>query len=147
MAALKRLAKVGHIAVVWNVLVAPSCGMVNSLLERSLEVRESLGRATESHATADVVAARRAVFAVLTRHTNLERNAISSSNVLDISANSNNGAARLVAKSERLANNDVAVAAMIVVVQVGAAKAGGLDGDLDFVGSGSCNVSIFLNMC
>lgn len=130
-----------------NVLVAPSCRMVNSLLERPLEVRESLGRATESHATADVVSTRRAVFAVLTRHTDLERNAISSSDVLHISANSNNGAAGFVAEGEGLTNDDVAVAAMVVVVQVGAAEAGGLDGNLDLVGSGGCDVSVFLYVC
>ena len=50
-------------------------------------------------------------------------------------------------KCEGLANDDVAVAAMVVVVQVGSAQTGGLDGNLNLVGSRSRDVSVFLYVC
>jgi hypothetical protein len=40
-----------------HILVAPFCGMVDALLERSLEMRYGLGTTPEPHLRAQVVAA------------------------------------------------------------------------------------------
>lgn len=40
---LNAVSKLNLVVTSENLLVAPSCGMVNSLLKRSLEVRKSLG--------------------------------------------------------------------------------------------------------
>lgn len=47
-------------------------------------------------------------------------------------------------ESERLTDNDVAVAEVIEVVEVGATKAGRLDGNLDFVAVGFRKLTILL---
>ena len=59
-------------------------------------------------------------------------------------ADRNNCAGRLVAESERLANDDVAVSEVVVIVKIGTAETGGLDGDLDFVVGGLGKLTLFL---
>ena len=52
------------------------------------------------------------------------------------------GAGHLVAEDHRLAHADRAEAAVVVVVQIGAADAAGLDGDLDLSGPGSLRLAL-----
>lgn len=51
-----------------------------------------------------------------------------------------------MAQGQRLAHEDVTVAEVAEVVQVGAAEAGGFDGDLDIVGSEGGEVPGFLGV-
>lgn len=125
-------------------LVTPARGMVHALLQRALRMGKRLGRAAKLHTAADVVAAGRAVLAVLAGQADFERDAVASGEVLDISADGDDGAAGLVAEGEGLAHENVAVAVVVEVVQVGAAEAGGLDGDLDVVGRGGGEIALFL---
>lgn len=119
--------------------------MVDALLQRALGVGERLGRAAKLHAAADVVAAAGAVFAALAGQADFEGHAVAGLQVLDGAADGDDGTAGLVAEGEGLADNDVAVAVVVEVVQVGAAEAGGLDGNLDFIGGGTRQVALFLH--
>lgn len=108
-----------------NVLVAPPGRVVDLLLQGALGVGEGLGRTSELHAAADVVASGLAVLAGLAGLADLESDAVAGGQVSDAITDSDDGAAGLVAQSERLTDDDVAVAVVVVVVQVGAAEAGG----------------------
>lgn len=108
--------------------------MVDSLLQRALGMGKGLGGAAKLHAAANVVAAAGAVLAVFAGQADLERDAVARLEIGHIGTGSDDGAAGLVAEGEGLADNDVAVAVVVKVVQVGAAETGGLDGDLDLVG-------------
>lgn len=101
----------------------PSSRVVNLLLQRSLHVRKRLGRAAKFHAFADVVSADLAVVASLARQANLERDAIAGLEVRDGGSHSDDCAAGFVAKRQRLADEDIAIAVVVVVVQIRAAEA------------------------
>lgn len=105
---------------------------------------ERLGRTPELHAAADVVAIGSAELALATRKADLECNAVSDSQAVGIGPDGDDGAAGLVAEGQRLAHEDVAVAEVREVVQVGAAQARGLDGDLDFGGGGGSERAVLL---
>lgn len=62
----------------------------------------------------------------------------------DVGADGRDDAGGLVAQGQRLADQDVAVAEVGVVVQVAAAEAGAGDADLEFVGGGAGEVAGFL---
>jgi hypothetical protein len=107
-------------------------------------MRKRLGRAAELHAATDIVPSLVAVLAALAGKTDLEGDAVAGAQGGDAIADGEDGAAGLVAEGERLADEDVAVAEVVEVVQVGAAEAGGLYGYLDFVAAGGGEVSGFL---
>lgn len=100
-------------------------------------MRPGLGRAAEAHALADVVAALVAEEALLAGQTDLERDVVADLEVGHACADGRDDAGRLVAQGQGLADDDVAIAVVVEVVQVGAAKARGLYGDLDLV-AGRC---------
>lgn len=127
-----------------NILVDPSRRVVDSLLQRSLHVRKRLGRASKLHASADVVPPAVAVLAAFARQANLERDPIARLDVRDARSHGDDGAARFVAQRQRLAHEDITIAEVAKVVQVGAAEASGLDGDLDLVRRGSWETALFL---
>lgn len=118
--------------------------MVDPLLQRPLRVRYCFRTAPELHLPTDVVALSIAVLATLARQSDFERHAVTSLQVRHRGADGGDETAGLVAKGQRLTDNDVAVAVVIVVVQVGAAETGGLNSDLDFVGGRSRKLSRFL---
>lgn len=64
--------------------MTPLGRVVDLLLESSLGMRVRLGRATELHATANVVTALAAELTGLTRQTNLESDAVSDDEVGDV---------------------------------------------------------------
>lgn len=121
--------------------MAPPRGMVYPLLQRALEVRDGLGRAAEAHASANVVTALAAVFAALAGQADLNGNAVPRTQVRDCGARCDDSTAGLVAEGQGLTDEDVAIPEVVEVVQVGAAEAGGLDGNLHLVGSGRGEVS------
>lgn len=124
--------------------MAPPGRVVDLLLQRSLGMRVCLGGAAELHATADVVAALSAVLAVLAGEADLEGDAVTSDEVGDGRTDSDDGAAGLVAQGQGLADDDVAVAEVVKIVQVGTTEAGGLDGDLDLIAGGRGKLSLLL---
>ncbi|KAI9163627.1 sorbitol dehydrogenase [Paramyrothecium foliicola] len=130
-----------------DILVAPLGRVVYALLQGALRVGEGLGRAAELHAPADVVPRLGAELARLARLADLEGDAVAGGEVGDAGADGDNGAAGLVAEGEGLADEDVAVAVVVEVVQVRAAEAGGLNGDLDLVGRGGGKLTLFLGTC
>lgn len=125
-------------------LVAPPGRVVDLLLQRSLGMGVCLGGATELHAAADVVTALSAVLAVLAGEADLEGDAVTSNEVGDGRTDCDDGATGLVAQGQGLADDDVAVAEVVEVVQVGATEAGGLDGDLDLIAGGRGKLSLLL---
>lgn len=117
-------------------LVTPAGRVVDALLECALGMGESLCRGAEVHAPADVVAAGLAIGAVLTGQADLEGDAVADLDAIGVGADGGDGAGGLVAEGHGLADEDVAVAVVAVVVQVGAAEPRGLHGDLDLAGRG-----------
>lgn len=101
--------------------MAPSPGVVDALLQRSLRMRIRLGRAPKLHASADIVSAGSAVLAVLAGQTNFQGHTIPRRQVRHVGANGDNRSAGFMAQCERLADNDVAVSIVVEVVQVRAA--------------------------
>lgn len=124
--------------------MAPLGRVVDELLKSSLSVREGLGRAAELHALADVVSPNGTQVTDLTWLADLERNVISDGKVCDIRGDSSNDTARFVAKSKGLLDENVAVAEVVVVVQVGTAESRSLDSDLDLASCKSRQSSFFL---
>lgn len=49
-----------------------------------------------------------------------------------------------MAEGQGLANDDVAVTVVRIVVKVGATEPCGLDGNLDFIGRGGREIAVFL---
>lgn len=127
--------------------MAPVGRVVDPLLEGTLGMRKGLCRGAEIHGAADVVAALGAVLAVLAGEADLEGDAVSGAQVGDGIADGDDGAAGLMAEGQRFADDDVAVAVVVEVVQVGAAEAGGLDGDLDLVAGRGGEVAVLLGGC
>lgn len=109
-------------------------------------MRKRLGRAPEPHATADIIPTIAAVITVTARHANLESNTVTSSQILHRRADCDNSTAGFMAEGKGLADEDVTVAVMAKVVEVGAAEAGGLDGDLDLVAGGGGELTLFLEV-
>lgn len=92
--------------------------MIDPLLQRPLHVRKRLGRAAKLHASANVVSAARAVVTRLAWQANLERDAIAWLEVGDGRPYSDDCAAGFVAQRQRLADEDVAIAVVVVVVHI-----------------------------
>lgn len=114
-------------------LVAVGGRVGDLLLEGALGVGEALCRGAEGHLPADVVAALGAQLALAAGQADLEGHVVAGLEVCHRRADGGDGAGRLVAQGHGLTHLDVAVAVVAVVVQVGAAEAGRLDGHQDFV--------------
>lgn len=105
--------------------------MDDGVLEGALGVGKRFGRGAEGHGAADVVAAAGAEGAGGAGLADLEGDAVAwlEGGWRDAAADGGDDAGGFVAEGEGLAHEDVAVAVVRVVVQVGAAEAGGFDGD------------------
>ena len=95
-------------------------------------MRKDLRRAPEHQVLADIVAAAEAIRADLAGHADFKGDAVAYSQVRDRGADGGDDSGGLMAEHERSAYLEVAVAAMVVVVQVRAADAGCEDVDLGF---------------
>lgn len=125
--------------------MTPPRRVIDPLLQRPLRMRKVLSRRPKFHLLADVIPALCAVLTALTRQADLESNLVPGCEGGDIRANGEDCAGRLMAETQGLADEDVAVAVVVVVVKIGAAEAGGLDGNLDLIGGESRDDSVFLH--
>lgn len=118
--------------------------MIHPFLQRPLEMRETLPTAPELDIFADVVASLLAAFALLAGEADFEGDFVAGLEGGDGGAHGGDDAGGFVAEGEGLADEDVAVAEVGVVVEVAAAEACGGDVDLDFVGGGWGDLTGFL---
>jgi hypothetical protein len=98
--------------------MTPRRWVVDPILQRPLRVRERLGTTPEPHALADVVSPLFAPIALLARQADFQRDLVADAETLDIGADADDNACRLVAQRQRLLHQDVAIAVVAVVVQV-----------------------------
>lgn len=118
--------------------------MVGELHQRPVEMRKHLCAASELHLGADVVPACAAEDALPAGKADFQRDTVAYLERGDVGAEGCDCAGGFVAEAHGFADDEVAIAAVGVVVEVGAAEAGCADGDLDFCAGGRGEVSGFL---
>lgn len=130
----------------WGIILVTQHGrMVHQLLQGPVQMRERLRTAPELHLRAEVIPPLLAQPAQPTRPPDLQRHALPDLVSGDAGADRDDLADRLVAETQRRADLEGPVAARGVVVQVRAADAGALYGDLDVGGAGEGDVAGFLD--
>lgn len=116
--------------------------MVHALLQRAIKVGERLRARAEAHGLAQIVPSFPAIITLLAHYTALNRHAHAHSQRGAIGTMGHTGtkggddAGGFVAEDEGRLDAEVAVAAVGVVVKVGAAEACGADGKLGFARGG-----------
>lgn len=93
-------------------------GVVGEFHEGAVEMGEELSAAAELHVRADVVAASAAEGAGTAREADLEGDAVADLQGCHVWSDSCDGAGGFVAQAHRLAHDEVAIAAVVVVVKV-----------------------------
>lgn len=101
--------------------VTPLSRMIHHLLESSLGMRKCLRRASKLHPPTYVVSPLLAVLAVLTRQADLQSYVISNSKTGHARPNCHDATTRFMTERERFADDDIPVAVVIKIMQVGAA--------------------------
>lgn len=114
-------------------LVTPLRGVVDLLLQRALEVWETLATAPEPELFADVVTTFRAACTAAAGQADFESDSVACFEVCDGRADGRDDASGFVTEGEGFADEDIAVAVVGVVVQVAATEAGGGYPDLELV--------------
>ena len=112
------------------------CGVVHACAECSVEMRDNACRTGKAHTLAEVVSTALTHDAATAVDASLDGDALADAEMGDGRAECSDDTGCFVTKDERGTNSKVAVAAMGVVMEVGAAEAGGDDLDLGFVGTG-----------
>lgn len=80
-----------------DILVAPFSGVVDALLERTLEVRYRFSATSEPHAGAEVVATSLAGTTIVARHADLQSHALANLEARNSLADRNYNSSRLMA--------------------------------------------------
>jgi hypothetical protein len=124
--------------------VTHSSRVVGAFHESTVQMGEGLCAGAELHLRADVVAALFAEGACAAGEADFEGDAVADFEGCYFGADGCDCAGGFVAETHGRADDEVAIAAVGVVVQVGAAEAGGCDGDLDVCASWSGNSAFFL---
>jgi hypothetical protein len=101
-------------------------------LEHPLHVREQAGAAEEFHLRAEVLAPFAAVVAAPAGMRRRDGNVVTLLHARDAGPNGRDDAGRLVARNQRLAHDEAAVAALEIVVEVRPADAGGAQAQQHF---------------
>jgi hypothetical protein len=107
-------------------------GMVNPLLQRALKMRKRLCRTPKSQRLADVIPSLLTDLALETWEANLEGYSVPDPKVGDCGANCCDNARGFMAKGKRFLDDNITVAVVIKVVQVGTAETRSFDCDLNF---------------
>ena len=95
------------------------------LAEHALHVRVEAGAAEEAHVAAELLAALAAVVALAARVRRAHRHLVADLDPGDAGADRGDGGRRLVARNQRLAHDEAAVAALVVIMDVRTADAAG----------------------
>lgn len=119
-------------------------GVICSLHKGTVQMGEDLCAGAESHRRADVIAARLAEGALAAGKTDFQRDAVADFESCDVFSDGCDGAGGFVAETHWFAHDEVAIPAVGVVVEVGAAEACCLHGDLDVGACGSWDRACFL---
>ena len=98
--------------------------MIDPILQRPLRMRKRLCTTPEFHLFTDVIPSLLASLALLTRLPYFQRDFVPNFEVLHLRAHGYDDARGLMAEGHGLPNDDVAIAVVSVVMQVGAAEAG-----------------------
>lgn len=98
--------------------------MIYPILQRPLRMRKRLCTTPEFHLFTDVIPSLLAPLALLTRLPYFQRDFVPSFEVFHLGAHGYDDARGLVTERHGLSNDDVAIAVVSVVMQVGAAEAG-----------------------
>lgn len=106
--------------------------MIDPLLQRPLKMGNALRRTPKPQTLTYIIPSLFTQFTFLTRKSDFKSNSVSNFQVCDTWANSCHDAGGLVTKSEGFLDDDIAVAVVVEVMEVGAAETCGLDCDLDF---------------
>jgi hypothetical protein len=106
------------------------------VLEHALHVREAARTAEEAHAVAQVLAAFAAILAASARMRRRYRDLVAHLDPRDAFADARDHRGCLVARNERLADHEVAVAPFEIIVEVRSANAGGPQAEQHFTGPG-----------
>lgn len=111
--------------------VAPPRGLNDLLLEGALGMREVPSRRAKAHLPADVVPTFPTLPTFLAGDSRFEGHSVSDMKASHGGTHRRDDSGRLVPEGERLLDQDVAVAEVIVVVQIRTTEPGRLDGHLD----------------
>lgn len=98
--------------------MAPSCRVIDPVLQRSLCVWETLRATSEPHTLADVVPPLFASLADFARLSDFQCHLVTNTEVLHIRAYANNHTCRFVAERERFLYDYVAVTVVLVVMEI-----------------------------
>lgn len=126
-------------------LVAHRRRVVRDVRQGAVEVWIRLCGAAEDQRAADVVPALRAERAIATRYANFEGDSVTWFQRRHAYPDSSHCASGFMAQDERGADNEVTVSAVVIVMEVGATKAGCTNGYLDLVGSRGIDFATFLD--
>jgi hypothetical protein len=104
--------------------------VINSILERALEVGERLRAAPEPHLLAEVISPFATCGTLSTRHADLQGNAVSHCEATHLRANGYHDPGGLMAEREWLAGTEIAIREFLVVRHIRATYTRGTQGYL-----------------
>jgi hypothetical protein len=129
-----------------NLLVAPDCGVVDPLLESSLEVRDAFRTTPEPHLFAQIVTTFSADSTLAAGDADLEGYSIANLEAIDLRTNANHDTRGFVAKRQGRAGAEVAIGKLFVVAHIRAADASRFDLDLKLAYRRFLDTSFFLKL-
>ena len=103
--------------------MAPNRRMINSLLQRSLEMRNTLCATSESHLLAKIVASFPANVALATGNPYFQGYSVADGKAIDLRANAHYYTGRFMTKGQRCASTEITVGELLVVAYIRSADA------------------------
>jgi len=92
--------------------------MVDSFLERSLEMGDTFGTTPEPHFLAEIIPSFPADSTLATRNSNLERNSITKNEAIDLGPNSYHHTGRFMPKGQRRASTEISIGELLIVAHI-----------------------------
>lgn len=124
--------------------MTPSCRMVDAILERALKVWEGLGGASEAHGLADVVTTFGAPGTCAAGQPDLQGDFVTDLKAHHLWADGDDRASRLMAERHGFLDEDISIAIVVVVVQIGPTEARSMDCHLQLARGWAGDGSAFL---
>lgn len=119
-----------RVSIVWCSLVTPYRRVINSVLERALEVRERLRAAPEPHLLAEVISPFATCGALSTGDADLQGDAVSHCKATHLRANGYHDTGGLMTEREWLAGTEITICELLVVRHIRATYTRGTQGYL-----------------